>query len=165
MCTWLHQTKVLINNLLFLFLLIRSTIPSASSAASTLQPVMVQPHPPAASAAGTTVTLYELLEEVRIDESKLAVRCTESGLDYIATKISPKDWGTYARELDIPENTLDDIKEDTDRAKEQRFSGLIAWKKRLAFKAKYLVLVNLFLKKNNAQLAESVCIYVRDNSR
>ena len=131
---------------------------------ATLQPVMVQPHPPAASAAGTTVTLYELLEEVHIDESKLAVRCTEPGLDYIAKEISPKFWGTYARELDIPDNTLDDIKEDTARAKEQRFSGLRAWKDRLAFKAKYLVLVNLFLKKNNAQLAESVCIYVRDNS-
>ena len=129
-----------------------------------LQPVMVQSHPPAISAAGT-VTLSELLEEVRIDESKLKVCCTESGLDYIATKISPKDWGTYARELDIPENTLDDIKEDTARAKEQRFCGLRAWKERLAFKANYLVLVNLFLKRNNAQLAELVCIYVKDNSR
>ena len=47
---------------------------------------------------------------MRIDESILAVRCTKSGLDYIATKISPKDWETYARELDIPENTLDDFK-------------------------------------------------------
>ena len=131
---------------------------------STLQPAIVQPHPPAASAAGR-VTLSELLAEVRIDESILAVRCTKSGLDYIATKISPKDWETYARELDIPENTLDDFKEDTARAKEQRFSGLRAWKERLAFKAKYLVLVNLFLKKNNAELAELVCIYVRDNSR
>ena len=108
--------------------------------------------------------LSELLAEVGIEESKLNVRVTENGLDYIATKISPKDWGTYARALGIMDTTFDDIKEDNARAKEQRFSGLRAWKERQAFKAKYLVLVKIFLEKNNAELAELVCIYVRDKN-
>ena len=109
------------------------------------------------------MSLSELLGNIGIEESKLNVRVTENGLDYIATEISSKDWGTYARALRILETTFDDIKEDNARAKEQRFQGLSAWKERLAFKAEYLVLVKLFLEKNNAELAESVCIYVRDN--
>jgi len=34
----------------------------------------------------------------------------------------------------------------------------------MAFKAKYKVLVNLFLEKRNAELAEQVCVFVTNST-
>ena len=107
------------------------------------------------------MTLAELLEEVKLEESALEVKVTEAGLDHIATKINPKNWMTYARSLGISDTTLNDAKEDIMWSKEQRYQGLVKWKQKKAFRATYKKLVELFLDKENAELAQQVCEFLK----
>lgn len=119
-----------------------------------------QPPPPqrdTGAAGNGTVSLLELLEEVGIPEDSLNRRCTDDHLHSIAERICPSDWGTYATALGLSNEFIEDLREDLTRAMDQRYNGLIMWKQHLAFKAKYRVLVELFLKKDNALLAEFVC--------
>jgi len=95
-----------------------------------------------------------------MEENALEVKVDEKGLDYIAQKINPEDWMTYARSLGVSASTLNDAKEDIRWCKEQRYQGLLEWKRRMAFKAKYRKLVELFLDKENAELAQLVCEFL-----
>ena len=121
--------------------------------------------PPTSHAKGgdhdDKMTLAELLEEVKLEESALEVKVTEAGLDHIATIINPKDWMTYARSLGISDTTLNDTKEDITWSREQRYQGLVKWKQKNAFRAKYKKLVELFLDKENAELAQEVCEFLK----
>ena len=104
----------------------------------------------------TTVSLQDLLDHVGITEDILKQRCTESRLKEISEELDDQ-WEKYARCL-ITQKEIDDIKEENSKLGDQRCKAFLEWKKQKAFKATYFYLVvNVFLKCNNAEMAEFVC--------
>ena len=100
--------------------------------------------------------MQDLLDNVGITEDTLKQECTKGHLEKISEELGDQ-WEKYARCL-IAQKEIDDIKEDNKKVGEQRYKALLKWKQQKAFKATYFYLVeNVFLKCNNAEMAEFVC--------
>ena len=108
-----------------------------------------------------TVTLSALLQHVSISEQSLYTSCTDSHLYSIAEKIHPSEWTSFASLLGLSSNVLGDLREDVERAREQRYQGLQCWKRAQSFRATYHVLVDKCLGSRNAELAEFICELVK----
>ncbi len=138
-----------------------SIVGSSSSQSATSNSAQAEPQLQLVEDGGD-LTLAEIYRAVGIKESALRERVTENGLRHVALLIKQQDWGTYATALNISDNSLSDIEVDVQRAQEQRYQGLLKWKRKVAFHAIYLKLVTVFFENENAELAEEVCKLVRD---
>ena len=113
------------------------------------------PHP-SHNQDSTTVSLQDLLEHVGITVDILKQECTKTHLKEISEELDDQ-WEKYARCL-ITQREIDDIKEENRKVGEQRYKAFLKWKQQKAFKATYFhLVVNVFLKCNNAEMAEFVC--------
>ena len=102
------------------------------------------------------VTLKELLDHLDLHESQLDQRCTDEHLRDIALHIDK--WEVYASYLGLTQADIDGIKEDGRSNAEKKIRALQEWKRKNAFKATFRFLVeDVFLKAENAELAEKVC--------
>lgn len=102
-----------------------------------------------------------MLDHLEMTENDLKKKCTDIHLHYISEEIQPSDWGKYVSSLGLSDGFAEDLKEDHKGAREQRYKGLIEWRKQNAFRATYLVLAQLFLGAKNADLAVFVCECVK----
>ena len=67
------------------------------------------------------------------------------------------NWEYYAGHLGLSPADIDDLKEEFKKSGVKKDRALLLWKQRAAFKANYLFLVEVFLKCDNAEMAEFVC--------
>lgn len=131
-----------------------------SSSASNTQAVAHVPDEntsstPDENTSSTSVSLSELLEYVGIPKEALKKRCTGDHLREIAKKMD--NWEYYAGHLGLSPADIDDLKEEFKKSGVKKDRALLLWKQKAAFKANYLFLVEVFLKCDNAEMAEFVC--------
>ncbi|XP_064401962.1 uncharacterized protein LOC135347816 isoform X2 [Halichondria panicea] len=110
-----------------------------------------------------TVTIDKLVNHVGIDKDLLNQPCSTEHL----TKIAPfvPNWQKYAIVLGLNQPQILSIKSDHLLDPEMKAQQVLSlWKKANGFNATYSTLVDVCLQKKDVQLAESICIIVKEHS-
>lgn len=105
------------------------------------------------------VSLQDLLDYLEIQECHLKKRCNDEHVREVALLIDK--WEVYASHLGLTQTEIDSIKEDGRANEEKKILALQKWKTKNAFKATFKVLIQMFLKAGNAELAEKVAIMLK----
>ena len=101
------------------------------------------------------ITFEELTAHVGISADRLNRECSDEHLASISLFLA--NWQTVAPHLGLSEVDEEDVEEEGVKKQDKRYKSLWKWKARSLFKAKYKVLVDVFLKIGRADLAEKVC--------
>ena len=101
------------------------------------------------------VTFEELTAHVGISADELNKPCSDEHITSISLFLT--NWQTVAPLLGLSETDEEDVEEEGKKTQDKRYKTLRRWKNKNLFKATYRVLVDVFLRLGQADLAEKVC--------
>ena len=107
-----------------------------------------------------SITFEELIAHVGISADELHKPCSDGHITSISLFLA--NWQTVAPLLGLTETDEEDVEEEGKNTQDKRYKILRRWKKKNSFKATYRVLVDVFLRLGEADLAEKVCTLLVD---
>lgn len=101
------------------------------------------------------MSIEELAAHVGLSLTDLDTRCEEEDLSELSLLIPV--WSKVAPFLKLTDADIEDIDSESSKSRVKALNMLKKWKGKLAFRATFKVLVEVFLKLGDAEMAEKVC--------
>lgn len=105
------------------------------------------------------VDIEELIAHVGLPFADLNTRCEER--DLLELSLLIPSWDKVAPFLELSEADIEDIDSESSKSRAKVLNMLKKWKGKHAFRATFKVLVEVFLKLGDAEMAEKVCNHLK----